>query len=189
MLVEMSKSWQRGSTLSSSDVHSLDRESIAEALRLDWDWGRRSVTDFWLKPMRSIPENLLPDNFLSELAALGSGVETPRPAISHSAWVLLAERIAYSDEESDLFFDTPVNEKGCPVGYLTGLGLLAENGNQTAIAKLAERAKFDTEEGLVCAELATRGLVVSAYRDKNPLALEAVRSFNELYIEFVQSNQ
>lgn len=189
MLVEMSESWQRGTPLSSSDVHSLDRESIDEALRLDWDWGRGSVTDFWLEPMRSIPEELLPNDLLSELAALGSGIETPRPSISHSAWVLLAERITYSDGEAALYFDTPVNEKGCPVGYLTGLGLLAENGSQTAITKLAERTKFRTEEGLVCAEMATRGLVVSAYRDKDPLALEAVRSFNELYIEFVQSNQ
>jgi len=186
-ITKVSANWKQTGTVDTALIRSIDRDFLMERMRIDMESVRRrgAVSDLWLRLLEEIPQSLLPDGFLAEIASVGSGVVSRRPSISHSAWVLLAQRIVATEASPSEFFNIAVNEDGCPVGYLTALGLLAENGYKEAIARLIERSEFADIDSMVCAELAVKGLLVAAYRDENSDALRAVEEFNEAYISTV----
>ena len=146
----------------------------------------------WANFLDSLPAGSSKVDFLMTLTETQSGFLPDEPNPFKSALISLAKHCA-TEEVKDSIVITYLKDyeisNGCEKEYVVALGILADIGIGWAVEKLCSLTAFQTHEQQVCAKLAARGLLVSAYRDEDGQALEALRQYSSSHYELHMSGQ
>ena len=132
----------------------------------------------WAEFLDSLPAGPSKVDFLIGLAKTQSGILPDEPNPFKSALISLANQYAVEGEQDSIvitYLKNYESPSGCEKEYVLALGVLADLGVRWAVEKLSSLTAFQTHDQQVYAKLAARGLLMSAYRDENEQALEALR--------------